>query len=31
MAEVTHEQVNLMLHLYELRREPVMGRWSRTS
>lgn len=24
MAEVTHEQVNLMLHLYELRREPVM-------
>lgn len=24
MSEVTHEQVNLMLHLYELRREPVM-------
>ena len=24
MGEVTHEQVNLLLHLYELRREPVM-------
>ncbi|MGC1106134.1 MAG: hypothetical protein WA876_06315 [Candidatus Acidiferrales bacterium] len=24
MPEVTHEQVNLMLHLYELRREPTM-------
>lgn len=24
MGEVTHDQVNLMLHLYELRREPVM-------
>lgn len=24
MAEVTHEQVNLMLHLYEIRREPLM-------
>jgi hypothetical protein len=22
MAEVTHEQVNLLLHLYEIRREP---------
>jgi hypothetical protein len=24
MGQVTHEQVNLMLHLYEMRREPVM-------
>jgi hypothetical protein len=24
MGEVTHEQVNLLLHLYELRREPRM-------
>jgi hypothetical protein len=24
MGEVTHEQVNLMLHLYELRREPTL-------
>jgi hypothetical protein len=24
MGEVTHEQVNLMLKLYEMRREPVM-------
>jgi hypothetical protein len=24
MGEVTHEQVNLMLRLYEMRREPVM-------
>ncbi|HVA72757.1 MAG TPA: hypothetical protein VNF02_06550 [Candidatus Limnocylindrales bacterium] len=24
MGEVTHEQVNLMLHLYEIRREPLM-------
>jgi hypothetical protein len=24
MGEVTHEQVNLMLHLYEMRREPRM-------
>ncbi len=24
MGQVTHEQVNLTLHLYELRREPVM-------
>lgn len=24
MAEVTHEQVNLMLRLYDLRREPVL-------
>jgi hypothetical protein len=24
MGQVTHEQVNLMLHLYELRREPKM-------
>lgn len=24
MGEVTHEQVNLLLHLYELRREPLM-------
>ena len=24
MGEVTHEQVNLMLRLYEMRREPLM-------
>lgn len=24
MGDVSHEQVNLMLHLYEMRREPVM-------